>query len=70
MNLTQKENDAIIAALRLLASDMESKRVLPNDGDIGDILTNGGEHEGLTSEEVDKLAEDFNFGDVEATRNK
>jgi len=47
--------DAIIAALRLLQSALSGGLVSPDDGDIGAILTNAGEHEGLTVEGIDHL---------------
>lgn len=62
------KRDAVIAALRLLASEMQGKRVLPDDGDIGDILTSGGDHRGLTHEEIDELAMAINMGDYELVK--
>ncbi len=57
ITLNRSEFDATIAALRLLATAIESKSVSPNDGDIGDILTNLGEHDGLNETEVHNLAD-------------
>lgn len=59
-----KVQNALIAALRLLAAELESGGVAPNDGDIGDILTNGGLDEHLDFEEIDKLCERINFGEL------
>ena len=51
-HFTAAEDDAIIAGLRLLQCSLEKQPghhpVEPNDGDVGDILTNSGEHAGLT----------------------
>ena len=55
--LSQREDDAILAALRLLATSLKNGSVAPNDGDIGDILTNSGLHAGLDSEGVHDLAD-------------
>lgn len=58
--LPAKQSDAIIAGLRLLQASLKERLVTPNDGDIGDILTSSGEHEGLTVDEIDvMLAESF-----------
>ena len=56
------EYDAIIAALRLLAAGLDKPSndpaaVRPDDGDIGEILTNGGAHEGLSRDQVHDLAD-------------
>lgn len=52
--------DAVLAGLRLLQEALEAGRVQPNDGGIGDILTNGGEHAGVTAEEIDALCDELN----------
>jgi hypothetical protein len=59
------EFDAVIAALRLLARVLNDPTgdpvtVEPDDGDIGDILTNSGTHAGLTSDEVHDIADRIN----------
>lgn len=54
-----RKMDAILAGLRLLAHDMTHGAVKANDGAIGDILTNAGEHDGLTVDEVDALADEL-----------
>lgn len=59
-----KVQNALTAALRLLAAELESGSVAPNDGDIGDILTNGGADDYLDFEEIDKLCERINFGEL------
>ncbi|WP_164034296.1 hypothetical protein, partial [Serratia marcescens] len=56
-DLSQPEYDAVIAGLRLLACGLEDKIVEPNDGDIGDMLTCGGQHTGLTSDEIHDLCD-------------
>ncbi len=60
LKLKPKELDAVLAGLRLLVRDMDHGNVFPNDGDIGDILTNAGQHEGLSIEEIDDLTERLN----------
>lgn len=59
-----KVRNALLAALRLLAAELESGSVAPNDGDIGDILTNGGVDEYLDFEEIDALCDRINFGEL------
>jgi hypothetical protein len=53
----QREFDATLAALRLLATALHKGEVAPDDGDVGDILTCSGDHPGLTSEEVHDIAD-------------
>lgn len=53
--LPAKHADAIITGLRLLQTSLKDGLVIPNDGDIGDILTNCGDHEGPTIDEIDAL---------------
>jgi hypothetical protein len=55
--LSSPQFDAIVAALRYLAREMERNHVSPNDGDIGNILTNDGEHAGLSIEQIDALCD-------------
>lgn len=55
--LTQAQEAAVIAGLRQLATTMESGAVQPNDGDVGDILTAGGQIEALSSDEVYALGD-------------
>lgn len=55
MKLNKKETDAILAGLRFLQKALELGNVKPNDGDVGDILTDSGTHEGLNEEEIDDL---------------
>ena len=57
MKLNKKETDAILAGLRLLQNALELGSVQPNDGDVGDILTDSGEHDGLNEEDIDYLIE-------------
>lgn len=61
---SSEEFDAVIAALRLLACALNDPSgdpitVEPNDGDIGSILTNEGEHAGLTYDQIHDLADRF-----------
>ena len=67
-HFTAAEDDAIIAGLRLLQCSLEKQPghhpVEPNDGDVGDILTNSGEHAGLTVAAIERLLYDkFGVGD-------
>lgn len=47
--------DAVLAGLRLLQNALEEGEVSPNDGDLGDILTNSGQHPGMTAEEIEDV---------------
>lgn len=60
---SKKQFDAILAGLRLLQTSLDNRLVLPNDGDIGDILTDTGSHEGMTAAEIDSFCEELNCGD-------
>lgn len=62
LNIESTEYDAILAGLRLLQIALESGDVGPNDGDIGDILTCGGGHAGLTVEQIETLIDDMQCG--------
>ena len=44
VGLTREQKDAVYAALRYLATGLGRGDVRPNDGDAGDVLTNGGKH--------------------------
>ena len=57
LDLSGQERDALLAALKLLEVALKEGLVRPNDGDIGDLLTNGGEHEGLTPWRISALAD-------------
>ena len=59
-SISKKQFDAVLAGLRLLQLCLENRLVLPNDGGISDILTDGGSHEGLTTMEIDALCESLN----------
>ncbi|MGF6604020.1 hypothetical protein P3T23_008775 [Paraburkholderia sp. GAS448] len=52
MRVTRRQYDAIVASLRLLERQMEKGAVSPNDGDVGDIMTCSGDHQGLSLEEL------------------
>ena len=58
MKLTQPQHSAILAALRLLQQALENGTVEPDDGDLGDILTCGGEHAPMTVEDIDVFIEE------------
>jgi len=51
------EFNALIASLRLLSAAMSGGLVKPNDGDIGDVLTDSGTHEGLNAEQIHDLCD-------------
>jgi hypothetical protein len=57
VGLTCEQRDAVHAALRYLATGLNRGGLRPNDGDVGDILTSGGKHDGLTAEEVRDLCD-------------
>lgn len=57
LRLTQPEYDAMLAGLRLLARALQTRQVTPDDDDVGSILTNSGEHAGLTSDDVYSLGD-------------
>lgn len=64
ITISGPERDAILAGLRLLQCGLDRREgyyaVSPNDGDVGDILTNSGEHPGMTAEEIDGLCDLIN----------
>lgn len=53
--MSKAEYDAVIAGLRMLALGVEGGTVSADDGDIGEILTDGGAHSGLSAEEIHDL---------------
>lgn len=57
ISMSAQERDALLAALKLLEGALKRRLVIPNDGNIGDLLTNGGEHEGLTPQKIADLAD-------------
>lgn len=59
MKISKMQFDAILAGLRLLEVALEERTVRPFDGNVGDILTDGQSHEGLSSEKVAELAEEL-----------
>lgn len=69
MQLSKKQSDAILAGLRLLQASLDGGLVRPNDGDIGDILTDTGSHEGMTAAEIDSFCEEINCGDLSVVVN-
>lgn len=63
LTMSSREYDAMLAGLRLLATAMKERLVLADDDDIGQILTCGMQHPGLTDEQVHDLADAFQRGD-------
>lgn len=57
VDLNTLEVDAIAAALRALGNNVATGKVTPNDGDIGDILTSNGSHEGLNAVQIHALCD-------------
>ncbi|QFZ84589.1 hypothetical protein GFK26_18345 [Variovorax paradoxus] len=57
MKINQAQHSALLAGLRLLQQALESGTVTPDDGDLGDILTCGGEHAPMTVEEIEAFIE-------------
>lgn len=57
ITVTSEEYNAVIAGLRLLQNALDNSTVTPDDGDIGDILTNTGSEEPLTAAQIDELVE-------------
>lgn len=66
LRVTPAQFDAILAGLRMLATGLERGTVTPNDNDVGDILTCGGEHPGLTAAQVFDLGDAINGPDQSA----
>lgn len=58
--LTQSQFDALLAGLRLLAASIQGGLVRANDGEIGEIWTNMGEHEGLPLDDIQDLGDELN----------
>lgn len=57
LRVSGPQYDAALAALRLLSAALIAGAVAPDDGDIGDILTDGGAHPGLTADEIADLGD-------------
>lgn len=57
LELTQEQYDAALAGARLLARALKAGDLEPNDGDIGDILTNSGAHAGLSAQAIHAMAD-------------
>lgn len=57
ITVTSEEYNAVIAGLRLLQNALDNSTVTPDDGDIGDILTNTGSEKPLTAAQIDELVE-------------
>lgn len=57
--LNAAQFDAIQAGLRLLAASISDGTVSKTDGYIGQTLTNGGEHDGLTPVQIGMLSDEI-----------
>ncbi|TAN25152.1 MAG: hypothetical protein EPN31_15845 [Castellaniella sp.] len=57
LTLNEPQRDAVMAGLRLLQRALDLGEVAPNDGNVGDILTCSGRHEGMTSDQIDSFIE-------------
>ncbi|UTC28663.1 hypothetical protein MARCHEWKA_01500 [Brevundimonas phage vB_BpoS-Marchewka] len=68
LGLSPREYDAAMAGLRLLARELAAGRVAPDDNDIGQILTNGMEHPGLSAEQIHDLADAWQAGERDIAR--
>ena len=68
MGFSPREYDAALAGLRLLARELAAGRVSPDDNDIGQIMTNGMEHPGLTAEQIHALADAWQAGERDIAR--
>lgn len=60
--LTGPQFDAILAGLRLLAEHVASGAVHADDGGIGAIWSDDGQHEGLDPGAIHDLADSLNGG--------
>lgn len=68
MQFTKIQTDAVLAGLRLLQAALTGGLVRPNDGEIGDILTDVGTHAGLSADDIDALCESLQFETPEEPR--
>lgn len=63
MNLSMQQRDAILAALHLLKCAIEGGATAgfdpsrPEEHPLCDLLTNGGQHQGLNSEQCSELSD-------------
>jgi hypothetical protein len=67
--LDKRESDAILAGLRMLQAWRDGNvttRKADMDVSIDDIETRGGEHDPMTSEELDELCEKVNCSELQA----
>lgn len=62
LKLTSQQYDAVLAGVRHLAASLTAGTVTPDDDDVGQILTNGGEHKGLTADEIHDMADAWQAG--------
>lgn len=59
IRISRREYNALVTSLRLLERAMEKGEVVPNDGNLGDILTCSGDHQGLSTDEVCTLCDNL-----------
>ncbi len=62
MNLSMQQRDALLAGLALLRAGLEDGRIAINKEDpesdpIGDLFSNGGEHQGLSIDQLRELSD-------------
>lgn len=62
MKLSMQQRDALLAGLALLGAALEAGSIKVDQANheedpVGDLLTNGGEHSGLTPTQVRELAD-------------
>lgn len=55
--LSFEQECAVLAGLRLLADSLARGQITPNDGGVGNLLTNCGDHDALTAEQVQALGD-------------
>lgn len=63
IGVADAEFDAILAGLRTLQTYLSKGYEIPDDSQIGSILTNNGAHKGLDENQIDNLCEALNNGD-------
>lgn len=63
IQISVRERDAILAGLRLLQHSLENETISRDGEFIGDLLTQGGEHPGLSNDDIGALCEAINCDD-------
>lgn len=64
LSLTRAQYDHVLAGVRMLATAVDDGTVTADDNDIGQIMTNGGEHPAMTSDEIHDMADGWQTGDL------